>query len=411
MLFYPAPIALPRFDKIDQDKWGVIACDQYTSNPAYWEALDREIGTSPSTLRLILPEVFLEQEDTQLRITQIWAAMKAYKQEVFQIYEPSYVYIERTQPDGRVRCGLVGMIDLEDYDFSPTATTPIRATEATVTDRLPPRMKVREGADYELPHVMLLTDDEEDTLLAPYAEGRGLLPLYDITLIAGGGHLRGWLVPKEESERINAKFKRKDSTKHPLYLAVGDGNHSLASAKAIYENEKANRPDSAKTSPLRYALCEVVNLHSPALTFEPIFRLAKETKPYALTEAFISYLRENENKEEYKAMPSQTFHLVHEEGVCEVVCMHGTHPLAVGTVQHFLDTHTHLFSGLDYIHDEEDLRALAKKPLSLGFLFDGMSKHELFSAVSQSGSLPRKTFSMGHAKDKRYYMEARQIKA
>ena len=411
MRFLPADICLPDFHTVDAEKWAVIACDQFTSEPEYWEACDAFVGAAPSALRLVFPEVWLSPDNAP-RIAAINRAMHAYEGGVLRtLGQPGYVYLERTQPDGRVRCGLVGMIDLEDYDYAPDAKTPIRATEGTVLSRIPPRVAIRRDALYELPHVMLLADDPEDRLLAPYAGGAALAPLYDTPLMMGGGHLRGWAVPKSEERRIEAVLSAlspSSEDKAPFTLAVGDGNHSLATAKKIYEEMKQNDPQVAKTSPARYALVEVTNLHSPALDFSPIYRLIVDCEPEQVADAFAEWGTKVGRDPANARLPQQTFHLLWAGGERELTLPHGLHPLAVGTVQAFLDGRPDL--SIDYIHDESSLAALAKKPGALGILFDGMKKQDLFPAVASGGSLPRKTFSMGHARDKRYYMEARKIK-
>lgn len=414
MHLYPASVCLPDFSRVDAEKWAVIACDQFTSEPEYWEECDRQVGDMPSALRLVFPEVWLSGDNTE-RIRTVNEAMHAYDGTVLRpLSAPCYVYLERTQPDGRVRRGLVGMIDLEDYDFSPASGSPVRATEGTVLSRIPPRVEIRRDALYELPHIMLLCDDKDESFLAPYAEGKAALqPLYDTDLMLGGGHLCGWIVPAAEQARLdkalqtlfeNAARKSKD----PIVLAVGDGNHSLATAKTIYEEMKRNDPEKAKTSPARYALAEIVSLHSPALDFAPIYRLVMECDQEAVISDFIAWGGKAALLPENALFPEQTFRLCF--GGCErtVTLPHGTHPLAVGTLQTFLDARPSL--AVDYIHDESSLRSLSAAEGALGFLFDGMTKGDLFPAVALGGPLPRKTFSMGHARDKRYYMEARRIR-
>ncbi|MBO5789168.1 MAG: DUF1015 domain-containing protein, partial [Clostridia bacterium] len=331
-------------------------------------------------------------------------AMQAYDKGVFATLPLGYVYTERTQADGRTRCGIVGIIDLEDYEYEPNTNAPIRATEGTVKERIPPRVEIRRSAIYELPHVMLLLDDAENSLLRPYQDGTGLTPLYDFPLMLEGGHLKGWLVPESEEDRIKDVFSHFSSE---MKLAVGDGNHSLAAAKSLYEELKAKSPETAKTSPLRYALVEVVNIHSPALDFEPIYRLVKTDDPFAFAKQLYAYAELCETDSHFAQNPTQTVWLSYEMGECEITFGHGSHFLAVGTVQQFLDAHPEY--EIDYIHGEDSLLALSHQKGRVGIRFDGMKKEDLFLAVVSSGVLPRKAFSMGHAKDKRYYMEARKL--
>ena len=405
MHFLPANISLPDFTATDAEKWAVIACDQFTSEPAYWEACRKFVGDAPSTLKMILPEAWLgDGEDAG--IDGAARTMRAYRGTVLRELAPCYVYVERVQSDGRCRRGLVGMIDLEDYDFAPDAKTPVRATEATVVARIPPRVRIRQDAVYDLPHIMLLADDPQDALLAPYAGGRGLSLLYDTPLMMGGGHLTGWRVDAAEAARIDACLAAGARGEHPLVLAVGDGNHSLATARTVYERYKAKDPAAALASPLRYALAEVVNLHSPALDFEPIYRIAVGCDPEALTQAFLRFVADAERTGAQANGGSVT--LLARGTEHSVTYAHGCHPIPVGVVDAFLAAHPEV--RVDYIHGEDTLRRLAAAPDAVGFLFSGIRKEEFFPVVARSGSLPRKTFSMGQARDKRYYMEARLLR-
>ena len=409
MILYPAKIALPDFSRQDGTKWACVACDQFTSEPAYWEACERTVGDAPSALRLILPEVYLHGDVTE-RISAINRTMREYQNTVLRELPPSFILVERTQPDGRVRLGLVGAIDLEDYSFAPDATTPIRSTEGTVADRIPPRVAIRKDALYELPHVMLLLDDPTMSVIEPLADRADLPTLYDFDLMEGGGHIRGRAVDAAEAETLSRAILATAPTgEHPMVMAVGDGNHSLATAKTIYEDLKAKSPDEAKTSPARYALVEVVNLHSPALDFEPIYRTVEHlASTDALVDRFEAYAAACAADPACTGYPSQTFTCISASGTRTVTFLHGSHTLPVGTVQRFLDAEEDL--AVDYIHGEDSLAALASFEGTLGISFAGMQKSELFSAVTTDGPLPRKTFSMGHARDKRYYVEARRIK-
>ena len=406
--FYPADILLPK----DQDmrKWAVVACDQFTSEPEYWQAVEQTVGDAPSTLRLILPEANLKAPNVDEYIADINASMDKYLAGgVFQVLPESLVYIERQQSDGRIRHGLIGMVDLDAYDFTPGSGALIRATEGTVLDRIPPRARVRRNAPIELPHVMLLIDDPEKTVIEPLTAASGEMDkLYDFDLMQNGGHIRGY---KLTDRQVNAvadaledlttdeamQKKYGVSGVAPLLFAVGDGNHSLATAKACYEEQKKGKtPEEYLALPARYALVEVVNNHDDALQFEPIHRVLFGVDHEKFMEEF------------------KKFHTIE-------VCWAGhddfiTVPdpkvqLAVGTLQAFIDEYLKKFGGeVDYIHGDEVTRELGSKEGNMGFLLPAMGKEQLFKTVMADGVLPRKTFSMGHAQDKRYYVEARKIR-
>ena len=312
------------------------------------------------------------------------------------------ILLRRTLGDGRVRAGLVGCIDLECYDYLPDATAPIRATEETVLSRIPPRVKIRRGAPVELPHVMLLLDDPRGEVIEKAMEGFDSYPVaYDIPLMQRGGRVEGRFLPAEECSRILAHLDERGKEEGSLVFTVGDGNHSLATAKACYEELKATLGDAALSHPARYALVEAVNLHDASLEFHPIYRVVFGADAKDL----LSFLAAGEGE------GTHTFHYVTKEGEGEIT-MPATHALPVGTLQKRLDLYlaAHPEAEVDYIHGEDSLAALSKKDGAIGFLFRGMEKEDLFPAIKQSGVLPRKTFSMGEARDKRYYLEARSIR-
>ncbi len=407
-VFSAADILLPDFEKNEGSRWSVIACDQFTSENEYWEETERIVGNAPSALRLILPELYLGKNDEE-RIGAIHKAMDDYKENVLKVHKDSMIYLRRTCPTGKVREGLVGKIDLEAYDYNKGAKTPVRATEGTVLERIPPRVRVRRGASLELPHVMLLIDDAENRLFSLLEEKRGERA-YAFPLMQGGGAVEGFFVDRSTQETALSVLDGL-SGHGGLVFAVGDGNHSLASAKAYYEELKATLgEEKAKDHPARYALAEIVNIHSEALVFEPIYRvvfgadradLLSEMKKFADAQA--------------GDIPTQAVTVVYQENGKE--CKEdftfpiGAHTLTVGTLQIFLDEYIKKNKGVevDYIHDESSLLSLASREGAVGFLFDGMKKEELFSAVAHDGALPRKTFSMGVAREKRYYLEAREI--
>lgn len=417
--FYPADILLPK--DADMTKWAVVACDQFTSQPEYWEAVDQTVGDAPSTLRLILPEAKLNGPNVAGDIAAINAAMTDYVERgVFQTLTDSLLYIERTQSDGKVRHGLIGMVDLDQYDFTPGSGALIRATEGTVLDRIPPRVRVRQDAPIELPHVMLLIDDPDRTVIEPLTKAVSAMERqYDFELQQGGGHLTGWALTAEQTDAVadaltglcaDSEMQKKYgmSGVAPLLFAVGDGNHSLATAKACYENLKKVTPESEwATLPARYALVEVVNNHDDALGFEPIHRVVFGVEPESVLKAFkAAYPGAYEGKGE-----GHTIAYTYEGHTGFVTVPNPKVQLAVGTLQAFLDQYLKEHGGeVDYIHGDEVTDTLGAKPGNIGFKLPAMGKDQLFKTVLADGVLPRKTFSMGHAQDKRYYVEARKIR-
>ena len=406
--FFPADILLPDFSKTNGEKWATIACDQFTSEPEYWEAAENFVGNEPSALRLILPEVYLDESEQ--RVPKINAEMEKYLKNLLRAHPSSMIYVEREQPSGGVRRGIIGAVDLECYDYKKGSDSLIRATEGTVLERIPPRVAVRRNAKLELPHVMLLIDDQNKTVIEPLAK-KELEIAYDFDLMLGGGHIKGYFIDADEQARIASALgelaaPRADGLA-PLLFAVGDGNHSLASAKASYEEIKARLGDDAKNHPARYALCELVNLYDDALQFEPIYRVMFGVDP----EDVIAELNKYINELKGCAAP-QDIRCVYGEKACEITVKAPIQQLPVGTLQAFIDSYITSHSGVsvDYIHGEDSTCRLASKENSIGFLFEGMAKESLFSTVMLDGALPRKTFSMGHARDKRYYLEARVIK-
>jgi len=405
--FSRADILLPR--DVDMAKWAVIACDQFTSEPEYWEAAAQIAGDAPSALKLVLPEAGLKADDVEERIAAINAEMDRYLEEgLFTEYRDSLFYLERTQSDGKLRRGIIGKIDLECYDYTPGSKSLIRATEGTVLERIPPRVRVRKNASLELPHVMLLIDDPAKTVIEPLI-GHCSEVLYDFDLMLGGGHAKAYRLSESLAEGV---MKALDAlcagAEDPLLFAVGDGNHSLATAKTCYEELKARvGAEAAAQSPARYALVEVVNLHDDALGFEPIHRVLFGVDVDDLAEAFLeyypgSYIGRGEG------------HVV--ECFCEgrEFCLTVPSPkaqLTAGTLQSFLDGYVERTGcGIDYVHGDGASKALGRQPGNLAMLLPPMLKSELFPTVVNDGVLPRKTFSMGHARDKRYYIEARRIK-
>ena len=413
MKIFPADILLPDFSAVDGKLWACVACDQYTSEPEYWERVAATVKDSPSTLNLMLPEVWLE--DSEKRIPPIHAAMKKYIDEgILKEHKNCAIYLERIQSDGKLRRGLVCAIDLEDYDFSVGSLSPIRPTEKTVVERIPPRLAVRRGASLEMPHVMLLVDDADDVLLSRFA-GRAA-DAYSSDLAEGGGSVKASFVSADELDSLNsalavlaqnAEKRAKNNGGAPITLAVGDGNHSLATAKASWQEIRANlTEDEAKNHPARYALVEVCNLHEPSLVFEPIYRSIENIDVMELANDFETFAASQQGR-----FPAQIFDMILEGNNVEVVIEHPEYTLPVASLQHFLDEwlKSHPRAVIDYIHGEDTLCRLAARDACAGFVFEGMSKADLFPAVEADGTLPRKTFSMGHAADKRFYIECRKI--
>lgn len=410
-------ILLPK--NTDMTKWSVVACDQYTSEPEYWNDVEKIVGDAPSTLKLTLPEIYLEDENVSERIAKINSNMKALLDEdFFNEYKDSMIYLERTQSDGKIREGLIGVVDLEAYSYEKGAETPIRATEKTVIERIPPRVKIRENAPLELPHIMILIDDDKKRIIENLKNKVSEDDIvYDFDLMKNGGHVKGYLLNEETMDEVNKGLKEladKEvfakkydvNNKEVLLFAMGDGNHSLATAKACYEKLKETMSEEEYlNNPARYALVELVNLHSPALEFEAINRVIFNTNPEKLLNSLKEYYQINKdgNGQKIEVITND----VDEKWYIE----NPKSNIAVGSIQIFLDEYLKNNEGkIDYIHGEETTKNLAKQSGNVGFIFEAMPKNELFKTVILDGSLPRKTFSMGHSYDKRYYLESRKIK-
>ena len=417
--FSPADILVPK--KANMSQWAVVACDQFTSEPEYWQRVADTVGEAPSALHLILPEAKLKAPDVEQSIAAINRTMDAYLEGgMFETFENSLFYVERRQSDGRIRHGLIGKIDLEQYDFTPGSGALVRATEGTVLERIPPRAKVRRHASIELPHIMLLIDDPKKTVIEPLtAASASMEKLYDFELMENGGHIKTYRLSETQMAAVAAALgglvteeamreKYGITGAAPLLFAVGDGNHSLATAKACYEEQKQGKtPKEYLALPSRYALVEVVNNHDDALRFEPIHRvLFGVDHGRFMAEFYKFYPRAYEGRGE-----GHTIEFVWEGTDTHITVPDPTMQLAVGTLQTFLDAYLKSFGGeVDYIHGDGVTRELGSRPGNMGFLLPAMGKEQLFKTVMADGVLPRKTFSMGHAQDKRYYIEARRIK-
>lgn len=417
--FQPADILVPR--DCDLSKWSVVACDQYTSQPEYWARVTQRVGKEPSALHLILPESCLEGPNVEQDIAEINLTMAGYlKDDRFRAYPDAIFYVERRLDRGKIRRGLMGMVDLEQYDYEPGSPALIRATEGTVLSRIPPRVAVRKNAPIELPHVMLLTDDPGRTVIEPLADETGEMErVYNFELMERGGHITGWKLNEEQMEKVagalialadpaafNARYGTNDLP--VLLFAVGDGNHSLATAKECYERQKKlTPPEQWANIPARFALVELVNLHDESLEFEPIHRAVFGVEPEQLLSALIAAYP----GAHYGPGEGHVLEYIYNGGEGCVTIPDPTAQLPVGTLQAFLDDYLKKQGGrVDYIHGADVTRELALQPKCIGFLLPAMSKDELFPTVIHDGVLPRKTFSMGEAHDKRFYLEARKIR-
>jgi hypothetical protein len=424
-------ILLPKAD-IDLNKWAVIACDQFTSEPEYWKQVEEQVGSSPSTYNLILPEVMLGTPQETARIQSTQQAMRDYlSADNFQVHS-GMILVERSVA-GKTRHGLMLALDLEQYDFNKGSQSLIRATEGTILDRLPPRIRIREGASLELPHILVLIDDPDRTVIEPLVkQSSSLTKLYDFELMLGSGHLKGWSTKDNalEAKIIQGLEKLADpetfhkryqvgSEKGVLLFAMGDGNHSLATAKSIWEKIK---PHVGMDHPARYALVEIENVHDKGLEFEPIHRVLFDVKDdllSAMEKFYDNGVRFNtcpDGDAMTKAVQSQSgkeqvIGLVSKEGFATITITTPPLALAVGSLQSFLDGWIKQGGAakIDYVHGKESVIKLGSQNGNLGFYLPGMAKSDLFRTVILDGALPRKTFSMGEAEEKRFYMECRKI--
>ncbi len=416
-IFTSAEMLLPKAQ--DMHRWSVVACDQFSSQPDYWEKLEKLTEGVPSTLHLMLPEAYLEKCDQFAEAEKINERMDEYlKEGVFESTPECYIYVERTLASGTVRRGLMGVLDLEQYDYSATSTSPIRATEGTVEDRLPPRVRVREGASLEMPHIMVFIDDPCDSVLQPLTEKRESLPkLYDFKLNAGGGAIRGYMVADENAALLEQAIeglsdaraiKARYGDRAPAIFAMGDGNHSLATAKKCWEKIKEDLGETERENhPARFGLVELVNIHDEAITFEPIHKVVFETSP----DAFIA---EAETFWKARSRPSDKSHnmrLVVGDEEKEISVSGLTIGELIGKAEEFCQSYMARYGGkIDYIHNDDTAVSMGRRPGCACVLLPRMEKGELFPSIIESGPFPKKSFSIGHAEDKRYYLECRKIK-
>ncbi len=421
MAFKRADILLPKFadNSEKMNEWSVVACDQYTSEPEYWEEVKKVTKDAFSTLYLTVPEIYLNDKDIDERIKKTNSAMEKYiENDVFDEHKNSYIFVERTLRNGVKRLGIVGMVDLEEYDFNVGSKTKVRATEGTVVSRIPPRLKVRKDAPIELPHIMLLIDDDKcDIIESNEKITSSFKKVYDFDLMQNSGHITGYKMSDSAADELDKKlsnlsdldtFNKKYGVNEnsPLVYAMGDGNHSLATAKTNYENLKKEIGEKAKETPARYALCELVNLHDKSLVFEAIHRVIFD----ADGDAFLKALENEYNVSYDEEAKGQSFIFVKNGEQKKVTITNPTEYLTVATVQKALDEFCAQNGGeIDYIHGEDVVLSLSKDN-NFGIILEAMDKSDLYKSVILDGVLPRKTFSMGDACDKRFYTEVRKIR-
>ena len=428
-----APEILIPNNQIDIKKWAVVACDQFTSQPEYWNTVEKIIDQSPSTYHLILPEAYLGTEKELTHSSKINPLMEKYLKMNYFMMIDGIIYVERYF-DNSVRKGLIVALDLEQYDFSDGTCSLIRATESTITDRLPPRIKIRQDAPLEIPHILVLIDDPEMSVIAPIIKSSNSIePIYDFDLMQNSGHLKGyhitspnledkiiqalekWISPEIQSEKYGV-----EKNTPPLLFAVGDGNHSLATAKSVWDKIKHEAPEN---HPARYALVEIVNIHDEGIIFQPIHRLLKGIKE----DWFLSIKNYFNNKldiqkiADFKTLISavsnnqtedQVFGIFNKSNFWLVRIKEPTHTLTVGSVQNCIDDliSTNQINDVDYIHGDDTILELGSKSGHAGIYLSAMRKDSLFRSVIKDGALPKKTFSMGEAHQKRFYLECKKIR-
>ena len=401
-VFTPTNILIP--EGVSMEKWSVIACDQFSSEREYWQGVKDIVGDKPSTLHMIIPEAYLEEIDEEKEISSISNVMEDYlKNNIFHEHKDSFVYVERTQPDGRVRKGIVGAVDLEEYDFTGVSAA-IRASEGTVLDRLPPRVRVRREASIELPHIITFIDDKDATVVEPLAKIADSLPvLYDFDLMAGGGHIKGMKVTGKDAENIMTAMRALHE-KNEMLMIMGDGNHSLAAAKVYWDEIKKDLSDSEREShPARRALVELNNVYDPAIDFEAIHRVLFNIDATKFIEDF------------EKATPRGSDYVIQftsRDGSEDIGIKADCIGDMLTIMQDFIDEYIkNTDTIVDYIHGDDSTKQLASGENCVGLILPAMSKSDFFETVEKSGVFPRKSFSVGHAEDKRYYLECREIRS
>jgi hypothetical protein len=419
-----ADILVPRVD-VDLSRWAVVACDQYTAQPDYWARVEELVGDAPSTLRLVYPEVHLGEPDPQARIDAINSAMRDYvEQGLFETYESTLMLVRRETGSGVVRWGAMVALDLEAYSWESADRTLIRATEGTILDRIPPRKRIRENATLELPHIVVLISDPSRSVMEPLAAvAKSLTPAYDVELMEHGGRVTGWPVPTDAVPVFaDALARLHDSLDpaDPLLFAMGDGNHSFATAKSCWEDLKPALSEAERTThPARWALVEIENIFDPGLEFEPIHRVLFDTSRDDFEAELSRHCRSftvspagsvSELLSRMETATEQTFGYGDENGYSTYTLVEPGASIPAGTLQSVIDALAGAGCDVDYIHGAEACEEIGRKPGNLSLYLPAVPKETFFASIVADGALPRKTFSLGEADDKRYYLEARRIR-
>lgn len=396
--FRAGNIMLPK--ACDYQKWSVIACDQHTSEPEYWENVRNYIGNAPSTIHMFFPEADLHKVGEDL-FEQLSSYMQTLLEDNFyNCYPNSYVYVERTLANGVIRQGIIGVVDLEYYDYAPKPTTKIFAMEATVLQRVPPRIALRKRSCMEFSHTVMFCDDKDKSIIEPLNTAKKqLTQLYDFDLMTDGGHIAGYLLSGKEAETFERKISKYEAEN--VYL-VGDGNHSLVTAKLSYESLKETHPDiDWKNHPARYAMVELENINSDAMVFEPIYRIAVSESAEAMLDDFV--------KMDVATGIPIAWSYGSRTGTVRLPVNDGELPIEA--LQRFLDEWLEAHSGsVDYIHGSDTVKKLSQNKNTIGFLQPDFDKTILFPYILSGKVMPKKTFSIGHAEEKRYYLEGRKIR-
>lgn len=398
--FTPAKILLP---KQNPETWAVIACDQFSSEREYWDRVTERVGDRPSTLHMVVPEAYLgsiSMEEASLSRNEKMA--KYLTEDVFAVHENALIYVEREITGGKIRRGIIGKLDLEAYDYLAGTNPPARASEKTVVDRLPPRIKVRSGACLEMPHILVLIDDEKRGAVEPLTEKKDSFEkVYDFDLMEDGGHIRGWKLSEEEANRVTEAMDALGQRE--VQFVIGDGNHSLAAAKDCWrEIKKTLSPEEIENHPARFALVEICNVYDEGIEFEPIHRIVFNCNPEEVLADLVARAGDERGRELETIANGK-------RGSVKIV--NNSLGGLIGAVQKVLDEWEETKGvTVDYIHDEKALEELALQPNSLAIFLPAMDKSDLFTTVEKDGVFPKKSFSIGHARDKRYYLECRKIK-
>ncbi len=425
-MFAPSEILLPK-EGIDLQKWAALACDQFTSQPEYWQEAEDFVGDAPSMLKLMLPEVYLEKPDTESRIDAIYEEMDKALEETLLQKINGYIYVERTMENGAIRQGLVGCVDLEAYSYEKGAQCNIRPSENTVIERIPPRLAVRRKASIESPHILMLIDDVKASVIEPFAAKKeALKKVYDVDLMLEGGLLQGWAIEAQadydaidaaleallDKDDFYGRYEGVQSVCKPFSMAVGDGNHSLASAKALWEEIKPTlSKEEQESHPARFCLLELENIQSPAIEVESIHRVIFNETEENIKAAAKAYAEKNALEVVDGEAEGQTFVVVGKGARKTFTVKNPVHPLPAGSFEAFYAefAKNHPGAEVDYVHGEDAVQELVDKKNATGVLLPEFNKSDLFRGVALGGVLPKKTFSMGHAREKRYYMECRKI--